>query len=191
MNISDYRTITYFDVETTSLNPELGEIIQICIVTEDRDGNLKEWSTKIRPRLAPGTYQKSALRINNFVPKEWIDAPAFEDVADEIVERLRWGPIVAHNAQFDISFLNSCFKKYTNWKPGDRTDFDSKTYRLGYPVIDTIPLAYLMIPSERQSLVALREHLDIETEGSHEAVKDVYDCRTVFWHCISKILSAS
>ena len=84
MNISDYRTITYFDVETTSLNPELGEIIQICIVTEDRDGNLEEWSTKIRPRLAQGTYQKSALRINNFVPKEWIDAPKFEEVADEI-----------------------------------------------------------------------------------------------------------
>ncbi len=191
MNISDYRTITYFDVETTSLDSDLGEIIQICILTEDREGNLEEWSTKIRPRLAPGTYQKSALRINNFKPKEWMDAPAFEDVADEIIERLRWGPIVAHNAQFDISFIESCLKRYTDWKPGGRTDFDERTYRLGYPVIDTIPLAYLMIPSERQSLVALREHLGLETDGSHEAVKDVQDCRTVFWHCISKILSAS
>lgn len=107
MNISDYRTITYFDVETTSLDSDLGEIIQICILTEDREGNLEEWSTKIRPRLAPGTYQKSALRINNFKPKEWMDAPAFEDVADEIIERLRWGPIVAHNAQFDISLLRA------------------------------------------------------------------------------------
>ena len=191
MNIGDYRTLTFFDVETTSLNPELGEIIQICIVTEDRDGNLEEWSTKIRPRLAKGTYQKAALRINNFKPMEWIDATAYEDLADEIIERLRWGPIVAHNAQFDISFLNSCLKRYTDWKPGDRTDFDKKTYRLGYPVIDTIPLAYLMIPSERQNLVALREYLDIETEGGHEAIKDVHDCRTVFWHCMSKILGAS
>ena len=39
-NITDYRTITYFDVETTSLDASKGEIIQICIVTEDADGNL-------------------------------------------------------------------------------------------------------------------------------------------------------
>ena len=104
-NITDYRTIAYFDVETTSLDATKGEIIQICIITEDREGNLDEWSTKIRPRLKPGTFQRSALKINNFKPKDYIDAPIFEDVADTIIEKLRWGPIVAHNAQFDISFI--------------------------------------------------------------------------------------
>ena len=187
-NISDYRTITYFDVETTSLDPTTGEIIQICIVTEDRDGNLDEWSTKIRPRLKPGTYQKAALRINNFQPKEWIDAPIFEDVADTIVEKLRWGPIVAHNASFDVSFIESCLDRYTDWKPGLRMDPDERTFRLGYPVLDTVALAYLLIPTERQNMVALREHLGIETRGGHEAVKDVYDCRQVFWTCLGKIL---
>ena len=68
-NIADYRTITYFDVETTSLDPTRGEIIQICIVTEDREGNLDEWSTKIRPRLQEGTYDRSALKINGFKVK--------------------------------------------------------------------------------------------------------------------------
>jgi len=103
-NITDYRTITYFDVETTSLDPTRGEIIQICIVTENSEGELKEWSTKIRPRLQPGTYDKSALKINNFKPRDYIDAPIFEDVADEIIEKLRWGPIVEHNTACDVFF---------------------------------------------------------------------------------------
>tara|TARA_R110001592_G_scaffold188358_2_gene433470 strand:+ start:8130 stop:8708 length:579 start_codon:yes stop_codon:yes gene_type:complete len=187
-NITDYRTITYFDVETTSLDASKGEIIQICIVTEDADGNLDEWSTKIRPRLKPGTYQREALKINNFKPKEYIDAPIFEDVADKIIEKLRWGPIVAHNAQFDISFIESNLDRYTDWKKGSRTDFDDRTYRLGYPVIDTVSLSYLLIDTERQNLMALREHLGIEKDGGHEAVKDVMDCRTVFWACLGKCL---
>ena len=187
-NIADYRTISYFDVETTSLDPSKGEIIQVCVVTEDREGNLEEWSTKIRPRLKEGTYDRSALKINNFNPKEYIDAPIFEDVADQIIEKLRWGPIVAHNAQFDISFIKSNLARYTDWKSGPRTDYEKRTYRLGYPVIDTVALAYLLVPSERQSLMALREHFDINTDGGHEAVKDVYDCRTVFWSCLQKCL---
>lgn len=187
-NITDYRTITYFDVETTSLDPTKGEIIQICIVTENSEGDLKEWSTKIRPRLQPGTYDKSALKINNFQPKEYMDAPIFEDIADEIVEKLRWGPIVAHNAAFDVSFIESNLSRYTDWKRGNRTDYNERTYRLGYPVIDTVALAYMLMPAERQNLMALREHLDISTEGGHEAIKDVHDCRTVFWHCLEKCL---
>ncbi len=187
-NITDYRTITYFDVETTSLDPKTGEIIQICILTEDQDGNLNEWSTKIRPRLKPGTYQKSALKVNGFKPKEFIDAPIFEDVADQIIEKLRWGPIVAHNASFDVDFIKSNLDRYTDWKPGNRTEYSEKTYRLGYPVIDTVALAYLLVPSERQSLMSLREHFNIETSGGHEAIKDVHDTRQVFWHCLEKCL---
>ena len=190
MNITDYRTITYFDVETTSLDPTRGEIIQICIVTEDQEGNLSEWSTKIRPRLQEGTYDRSALKINGFKAKEYIDAPIFEDVADTIIEKLRWGPIVAHNASFDVSFIESNLERYTDWQRGNRTDFGEKTYRLGYPVIDTVALAYLLMPTERQNMMALREFLEIEKDGGHEAVKDVYDCRTVFWHCLEKCMAA-
>ena len=189
-NITDYRTITYFDVETTSLDPTRGEIIQVCIVTEDREGNLDEWSTKIRPRLQEGTYDRSALKINGFKAKEYIDAPIFEDVADTIIEKLRWGPIVAHNASFDVAFIESNLERYTDWRRGNRTDYDEKTYRLGYPVIDTVGLAYLLMPTERQNLMALREFLEIEKDGGHEAIKDVYDCRTVFWHCLEKCMAA-
>ena len=38
-NILNYRTLTFLDVETTHLDPEIGEIIQIAILTEDSEGN--------------------------------------------------------------------------------------------------------------------------------------------------------
>lgn len=189
-NILDYRTITFFDVETTHLDPSVGEIIQIAILTEDSSGNLKEWSTKIKPQLKLGTYSPKALEINGYNEAEWDDAPFFSDIAHLIVDKLRWGPLVAHNAPFDIAFVESCLERYSGWQRGSRTDFDTRTFRLGYPVIDTVALSYLMIPTERQNLNALREHLDITKVGAHEAVKDVYDCRSVFWHCASHCIEA-
>ena len=184
-NILDYRTITFFDVETTHLDPNWGEIIQIAIITEDRAGRLKEWSTKIKPKLRPGTYSERALEINGYNDKEWKSAPSFEDVADQIVSKLRWGPLVAHNAPFDIAFVESCLERYTDWKRGSRTDEVEKYFRLGYPVIDTVALSWMMLPTERQNLQTIREHLHISQDGAHEAVKDVHDCRKVFWHCAS------
>ena len=187
-NILDYKTIAYFDVETTHLDPTCGEIIQIAIVIEDRSGKLVEWSTKIRPYLKPRTYSKRALEINGYNEEAWADAPRFCDVADTIVEKLRWGPIVAHNAPFDVAFVESCLERYSNWEKGSRTDIDEQIFRLGYPVIDTVTLSWMILPTERQNLNTLREYLDISKDGAHEAVKDVYDCRAVFWHCAEKCL---
>jgi len=182
-NILDYRTIAFFDVETTHLDPTCGEIIQIAVITECRSGKLTEWSTKIKPQLKPGSYSNKALEINGFNEEDWADAPRFEEVADTIVEKLRWGPIVAHNAPFDVAFVESCLERYSNWEKGSRTDIDEQIFRLGYPVIDTVALSWLMVPTERQNLNTLREHLNIPVEGAHEAVKDVHDCRSVFWYC--------
>ena len=193
-NILDYRPITFFDVETTHLDPAKGEIIQIAILTEDSQGRLTEWSTRIKPQLKPGTYSSKALEINGYNEKDWADAPDFIDVADTIVEKLRWGPIVAHNSSFDIGFVESCLERYSPWRKSSAMGYKSRTvpeekvFRLGYPVIDTVALSYLMIPTERQNLNSLREHLDITTDGAHEAVKDVHDCRSVFWHCVSNCI---
>ena len=97
-NILNYRTLTFLDVETTHLDPEIGEIIQIAILTEDSEGNLKEWSTKIKPQLKLGTYSAKALEINGYNEEDWKDAPFFADIAHLIVSKLQWGPIIGHNS---------------------------------------------------------------------------------------------
>ncbi len=48
---------------------------------------------------------------------------------------------------------------------------------------------FLISPSERQNLNALRETYEIPVTGAHEAQKDAEDCRTVFYEIISKAAS--
>ena len=188
-NILDYEKITFVDVETTHLDPRRGEIIQIAILTEDRKGNVETYETKIKPYLPHGSFSEKALEINGYNEKDWQDAPRFKDVAPEIVKRLSRGPIVAHNALFDITYIENALVRFSDWEKGNFTFFNDKIFRIGYPIIDTVALAYVGVPTQKQNLNALREHFEISQEGAHEALKDVKDCRQVFWHCVDRILN--
>ena len=187
-NLETAKAVTFLDIETTHLDPRQSAILQISFITDWEDGRQDKWSTKIKPQLKLGTYSPKALEINGYNEVEWDDAPFFSDIAHLIVHKLQWGPVIAHNVNFDISFVENCLQRYSGWKKGGRTDFNEKIFRLGYPQIDTVALSYLFLPTERQNLNALREHFDISTEGAHEACKDVRDCRTVFWSIFSKTM---
>ena len=110
-NILDYRTITFFDVETTSLDPTKSAILQISIITDWEDGKQDVWTTKIKPRDMELKFASpEALNICHFHYDDWLDAPLFEDVAETIVKKLTWGPIIAHNINFDISHITASLK---------------------------------------------------------------------------------
>ncbi len=187
-NIRNYKNLRFFDTETTSLDYQTGEIIQFAVLEEDSNGSILEQSFRIKPSLKEGTYQKDALRINRYAPELWQDAISWSEAAPRIVQALSgWDPIIAHNALFDIQFIESCLLR-SGWKKGSRTDIDNKIFRLGYPIIDTVSLAWMCLNTERQNLMSLREHLNIPKEGGHEAVKDVQDTRVVFWNCVLPII---
>ena len=63
-----------------------------------------------------------------------------------------------------------------------------KSYRFGYPLIDTCALAYIHLPTEKQNLNAIRDYLGIDTSRAHDAESDVEDCRQVFYHIINRTL---
>lgn len=92
--------IAFVDVETTGLNPEMHEIIEICIITGS-----KTYHTKIRP-LRIQMADPFALSINGYNSKEWADAPTFEEVHLQISKMLAGKTIAGHNVKFDIEFLN-------------------------------------------------------------------------------------
>ena len=186
-NMLNYSQLVFFDTETTSLDSNKGEIISVCVMTEDSNGKLSTWQTKIMPRLKKGSYSQRALDINGFSLEEWKGAPKFEDIATDLVWKMRFGPIIAHNAQFDVNFIQTELNR-CGWKPGYKTDVVSKQYRLGYPVIDTVALSWLCLPTEKQNLNVLREHIGIDTSRAHRADTDVEDTRVVFWKCVQKLL---
>ncbi len=188
-NFSNAKAITFFDTETTHLDPTKSAILQISIITDWEDGKTDRWSTKIKPRdLELHHASSEALSICNYKENDWEDAPYFEDVAHTIAKKLRWGPVVAHNAQFDIAHLKATFKR-RGWrepKRDEKFDDSKKLFRFGYPVIDTCALAYLYLPTDRQNLNEVRKHLGISEERAHDAITDTEDCRQLFYHIIGQ-----
>ena len=191
-NLATAKSVTFFDVETTSLDSSKSAILQIAIVTDKGGGEKEVWSTKIKPREVELKFaDKEALKICGYNDEDWSDAPMFEDVAHEISRRLVWGPIVGHNVQFDIEHLTAAFKR-RGWKQISRNDSiyevienKEKKYKFGYPAIDTCALSYVFLPFERQNLTSLKEELSIDTGDSHEALSDALACRDLFYHVIN------
>ena len=193
-NLATAKAITFFDVETTSLDSSKSAILQVSIITDWEDGSQDRWSTKIKPRDIEIEFADSeALKICKYDIEEWEDAPSFEEVAETIAKKLAWGPIVGHNVQFDISHLKASFDR-RGWRASSRNEkFDSskKMYKFGYPAIDTCALSFLYLPTERQNLNALREYFGISTERAHDAETDVEDCREVFYKILGTTTSGT
>ena len=190
-NFTTAKAVTFFDIETTHLDPKRSAVLEISIITEWDNGNTDKWTTKIKPKPVELKFaSQEALKICGYSDEEWADAPVFEQVAETIAKKLRFGPIIAHNIDFDVSHLTAVFERYgyKKWSRDNPVSEDAKIYSFGYPKIDTCALSYLFLPTERQNLDTLREHLEISAEGAHTAQKDVEDCRTLFYHIISETI---
>jgi DNA polymerase III epsilon subunit-like protein len=188
-NFTTAKAITFLDIETTHLDPKRSAVLEISIITDWEGGNTDVWTTKIKPKAIELEFaSKEALEICGYNDEEWADAPMFEQVADTIASKLRYGPLVAHNISFDINHLTSVFERYKYQQWNRDLPESAKTFSFGYPKIDTCALAYMFLPTERQNLDTLREHFDISVKGSHTAEKDVHDCRQVFYNIVTETI---
>ena len=183
-NITTAKSLTFLDIETTHLDPSRSAILSISIITDWEDSDQTVWTTKIKPKDIELEFASDeALKVCKYSKEEWENAPLFEDVAHDIIKRIMWGPIIGHNIQFDISHIRSVLNRYGYKEARNREKItpENKTYKIGYPQIDTCALSYLFLPTERQNLNALREHFGISLDRAHSADTDVEDCRTVFY----------
>jgi DNA polymerase-3 subunit epsilon len=96
------------DLETSALRPKDGRIIEVGIVHLDGRGRVTDrWETLVNP--GDGVAGRTDL---HGIRAEWlVAAPTFEEVAGDIVERLRGRVFVAHNSKFDTGWLESEFNR--------------------------------------------------------------------------------
>jgi DNA polymerase III subunit epsilon len=91
------------DVETTGLHPVRDRIVEIAVIRLDANAELiDEWSTLVNPG-------KRALggRIHGLRAADLAEAPAFQEILGDLLARLAGHVVVAHNAPFDVSFLQA------------------------------------------------------------------------------------
>src|SRR3954463_5768545 len=96
------RRFAVVDVETNGLSSRRDRLLQIAVITTTGDGDvLDRWSSPVRPRFD----RVGPTHIHGFTPRDLKEAPAFADVAPELVRRLDGAIFTAHNAEFDWGFV--------------------------------------------------------------------------------------
>jgi DNA polymerase-3 subunit epsilon len=93
------------DTETTGFDPRTGDrMIEVgCIEIHDLLPTGRTFHRLINPeRLIP----PDAIRVHGITDDRVRDAPKFRDITADLLAFIGDAPVIAHNAQFDRSFLN-------------------------------------------------------------------------------------
>lgn len=140
---------TVFDLETTGMSAVRDRIVEIGAVRVEIDGTLSRFETLVNPGI-PIPYQ--VTRVHGIDDDMVADAPKFKDAAYEFLDFIRGSKLVAHNARFDLSFLQESLARTALpiWKHGV------------YDSITLIRTAYPGLPS--YSLQSLRQSLGLGQE---------------------------
>lgn len=140
------------DLETTGLNIEEAHIIEIGAV-RFRDGVfVEEFQTLIDPEIELPTETTFITGIHD---EDLKGAPKLEQVLPQLERFIGSAPLVAHNADFDVTFL----RKYHILQENT--------------VLDTLEIASVCLPSmSSYGLSSLAKHFGIELGNMHRALDD-------------------
>ncbi len=150
-----------FDTETTGLDPRGGDrIVEIgCVELVNHIPSGRVFHRYLNPER---TMPAEAARIHGLDDAFLADKPLFAAIADELSEFLGEATLIAHNAEFDLGFLNAELAR-SGRQPlaADR-------------LVDTLMLARRRHPAGPNSLDALcnRYLIDTSRRTLHGALLD-------------------
>jgi DNA polymerase-3 subunit epsilon len=148
------------DTETTGLDPKSDRIVEIgCVELYNHIRTGQTYHVYLNPER---DMPDEAFRVHGLSGAFLADKPVFLDVVDALLDHLGDARLIAHNAEFDIAFLNA------------------ELARPGRPligmerVIDTLALARRRHPGQPNSLDALcaRYGIDSSKRAKHGALVD-------------------
>ena len=99
---------TVFDVETTGMSPVNDRIVQIAAVRIDRDGTISRWASFINPGR---TIPAGVVAVHHISDEMVASAPAFARAGRDFLEFAKNSTLVAHNARFDLGFLQESLSR--------------------------------------------------------------------------------
>lgn len=156
----------FLDLETTGLSPWFGDrICEVGIVLTEGRRIKQQYQTLVNPERP---LSLGAASTNGLTDGQLEHEPLFSDIADEVVEWLRGTVVVCHNAQFDIQFLDSEFRRLKR---------EIQITNL----IDTLLLARQNYDLPSYSLHSIAEAFHVPVKTAHRALDDAYTARGVFF----------
>mgnify|MGYP000711233378 CR=1 FL=1 len=157
-------TYVVFDLETTGFSPIKDKIIEIGAVKVEHGEITDKFSTFVNPKV-PIPFQ--ITQLTSITDQMVIGAPDIETVLPQFLEFIGDAALVAHNASFDVSFIEqNC--RYQDIQP----DFTS---------VDTVAMARILLPTlSKYKLNVVANALHISLENHHRAVDDAGATAEIF-----------
>lgn len=169
--------LTVLDTETTGLDADIHEIIQIAtisyVVSAEGDRYItKKFEKKINPERLH-TASEKALEVNGFTLEEWKGSPNAIDVLPEVKQIIEGSDIlVGQNLIFDLKFINEI---------SHRNNVEPPSFP---PYIDTKSIADRLVRAnwlQRSGMDYLVDHYDVKVKGrAHTALVDCERTMLVF-----------
>lgn len=161
--------VLVLDTETTGIHlHEQHRVVEIaCVELMSRLPTGRVYHSYVNPeRPMP----KEAEAVHGLTDSFLADKPRFAEVADDLLAFIGDSPLVAHNAMFDIGFLNQEFARIGR----GRLDSDR--------CVDTLAIARQRLPGAKHSLDALctRYGVDRSSRTKHGALLDAELLAQVF-----------
>ena len=149
-------TYVVFDIETTGFSAEFDCIIEIGAVKISKGQIVDRFSQFVNPKVPIPFRIEELTKINDAMV---LNEPPIEVVLPEFLAFCEDAVVVAHNAQFDTSFImNKAAKLGIEWKP---------------TILDTVMLGQFIMPNlHNYKLDTLCKHLKVSLENHHRAVDD-------------------
>ena len=158
------ESFVVFDLETTGFSPEKNRIIEIGAVKVESGKITDRFSTFVNPQEPIPFRIEELTGINDNMV---LDAPVIEKVLPEFMQFCEGCIMVAHNAGFDMSFIEANCRRQD--LACDKT------------ALDTVAMARVLLPNlNRFKLDTVAKALGVPLENHHRAVDDAACTANIF-----------
>ena len=168
------EVFTAFDTETTGLSSKYEKIIEIGAVKFDKNGIIDTYSVLINPEKVISSNITSITGITNQMV---CNCPTFSEITPSFLNFINETKLVAHNAKFDISFVNAELEKtpYNNLRKSQCN------------AVDTVKVSQKVFPALTcYKLQELAKHFNIKVDAAHRAYDDARVCMELFLICMKE-----
>ena len=158
------------DIETTGGSVSNSRITEIAIICYDGEGVTQRWSSLVNPEMDIPLHITALTGISNEMVAQ---APTFETLAPQIFEWLHDKVFVAHNVNFDYSFI--------------RAQLASCGFAWDVPKLCTVRLSRKLLPGfSSYSLGKLCGNVGIGITDRHRALGDAEATAQLFSILLAK-----
>jgi len=166
-------TYTIVDLETTGLDPEWCDIIEVAALRIEDGTIVEEFSELINPGYAIPSFITDLTGIDD---EMLANARSTNEVLRDYYRFLGDSLLMAHNAHFDINFL------YDKKNQVDEEPFTNE-------FVCTLRMARKAYPSERNNRVKdLAHRIGLDTSKAHRALEDCMLLKEIYDALRSRIL---